>query len=61
MDSITKRVLGFFVIGAMVLIQLPQRLLFPMKSIDAEEVMRSAENCSTQDCGIEKSSKNKEA
>ena len=61
MDSITKRVLGFFVIGAMVLIQLPQRLLFPMKSIDAEEVMRSAENCLTRDCGLEKSSKNKEA
>jgi hypothetical protein len=52
MDSITKRVLGFFVIGAMVLIQLPQRLLFPMKSIDAEEVMRSAENCDTfGNCG----------
>ena len=61
MDSFARRVLGFFVIGVMTLIQLPQRVLFPMKSVGAEDVMLRAENCLTRECGLEKSSKNKEA
>lgn len=62
MDSLARRILGFVVIGAMTLIQLPQRLLSPMKSVDAKDVMLRAENCSTADrCEIIKSSKGKEA